>query len=96
MQVNVVALTRLTRGLLPAMIELKRGAILNVSSSAGFLPIPNFTVYSATKAYVNSFSEALRSEIHSSGIYVSRLVPGTGANRVHAGGATRISRTNVH
>lgn len=76
MEVNIVALTRLTRGLLPAIMELKRGAILNVSSSAGFLPIPNFAVYSATKAYVNSFSEALRSEVHSSGIYVSALCPG--------------------
>lgn len=76
MQVNMVALTRLTRGMLPAMIELKRGAILNVSSSAGFLPIPNFAVYSATKAYVTSFSEALRSEVHSGGIYVSALCPG--------------------
>jgi len=76
MQVNMVALTRLTRGMLPAMIELKRGAILNVSSSASFLPIPNFAVYSATKAYVTSFSEALRSEVHSSGINVSALCPG--------------------
>jgi len=76
MQVNMVALTQLTRGMLPAMIELKRAAILNVSSSAGFLPIANFAVYSATKAYVTSFSEALRSEVHSSGIYVSALCPG--------------------
>jgi short-subunit dehydrogenase len=76
MLVNVVALTRLTRGLLPAMVAQKRGAILNVSSSAGFLPMANFAVYAATKAYVTSFSEALRSEVHASGVHVSALCPG--------------------
>jgi hypothetical protein len=76
MLVNMVALTRLTRGLLPAMIAQKRGAILNVSSSASFLPIPNFAVYAATKAYVTSFSEALRSELRGTGVAVSVLCPG--------------------
>lgn len=76
LQVNMVALTRLTRGLLPGMIEQKRGAILNVSSSAGFLPMPNFAVYAATKAYVTSFSEALRSEVREAGITVTALCPG--------------------
>ena len=76
MQVNMVALTRLTRGLLPAMIAQQRGAILNVSSSAGFLPIPNFAVYAATKAYVTSFTEALRGELHGTGIHLSALCPG--------------------
>src|SRR5205085_6600558 len=61
-QVNVVALTLLTRRLLPQMIARKHGAILNVSSSAGFLPIPGMAVYAATKAYVTSFSESLRGE----------------------------------
>jgi short-subunit dehydrogenase len=76
MQVNMVALTRLTRGLLPAMIAEKRGTIMNVSSSAGFLPIPNFAVYAATKAYVTSFTEALRGELHGTGIHISALCPG--------------------
>ncbi|HEY2713440.1 MAG TPA: SDR family NAD(P)-dependent oxidoreductase [Chthoniobacterales bacterium] len=76
LQVNMVALTRLTRALLPQMIACGRGAILNVSSSASFLPIPNFAVYAATKAYVTSFSEALRGELHGSGIHVSALCPG--------------------
>jgi short-subunit dehydrogenase len=58
------------------MIARGRGAILNVSSSASFLPIPNFAVYAATKAYVTSFSEALRGELHGSGIHVSALCPG--------------------
>ena len=74
--VNVVALTSLTRHLLPQMIARKRGGILNVSSSAGFLPIPNFAVYAATKAYVTSFSEALRAELHGTGVSVCALCPG--------------------
>src|SRR5437870_5680218 len=58
--VNTLAPTLLTRRLLPAMITKKRGAILNVSSLAGFLPIAEFSVYAATKAYLTSFSEGLR------------------------------------
>jgi short-subunit dehydrogenase len=74
--VNVVALTSLTRRLLPQMIAKKRGGILNVSSSAGFLPIANFAVYAATKAYVTSFSEALRAELRGTGVSVCALCPG--------------------
>jgi short-subunit dehydrogenase len=76
MTVNIVALTTLTRALLPAMIERKRGAILNVSSSAGFLPIRELVVYAATKAYVTSFSEGIRAEVRRSGITVTTLCPG--------------------
>jgi short-subunit dehydrogenase len=76
LMVNVVALTSLTRKLLPSMIARKRGAILNVSSSAGFLPIPGMAVYAASKAYVNSFSEALRVELRGTGLSVSALCPG--------------------
>jgi short-subunit dehydrogenase len=75
-QVNIVALTLLTRRLLPQMIARKRGAILNVSSSAGFLPIPGMAVYGASKAYVNSFSEALRAELRGTGVTVTALCPG--------------------
>jgi short-subunit dehydrogenase len=74
--VNMMALTLLTRALLPAMIEKKQGAILNVSSSAGFLPLGKFAVYAATKAYVTSFSEAIRTELRGSGITVTALCPG--------------------
>jgi hypothetical protein len=74
--VNVVALTMLTRALLPAMIEKKRGAILNVSSSAGFLPIRKMAVYAASKSYVTSFSDAIRGEVRKQGIVVSALCPG--------------------
>ncbi|PYK30190.1 MAG: hypothetical protein DME57_07675 [Verrucomicrobia bacterium] len=75
-QVNIAALTFLTRAVLPRMIERQRGAILNVSSSAGFLPIPGMTVYAATKAFVNSFTEALRAELDNSGVTVTALCPG--------------------
>ncbi|HJY52495.1 MAG TPA: SDR family oxidoreductase [Candidatus Udaeobacter sp.] len=74
--VNVAALTSLTRHLLPQMIAKRRGGILNVSSSAGFLPIPGSAVYAATKAYVTSFSEALRAELCATGVTVCALCPG--------------------
>jgi short-subunit dehydrogenase len=74
--VNIVALTTLTRALLPAMIEKKRGAILNVSSSAGFLPMRKLAVYAASKAYVTSFSDGIRAEVRKQGIVVSALCPG--------------------
>ena len=74
--VNVTALTSLTRHLLPQMIAKRRGGILNVSSSAGFLPIPGSAVYAATKAYVTSLSEALRAELRGTGVSVCALCPG--------------------
>jgi uncharacterized protein len=74
--VNVATLTLITRHLVPQLIAKHRGAILNVSSSAGFLPIPGSAVYAATKAYVTSFSEALRAELHGTGVSVCALCPG--------------------
>jgi uncharacterized protein len=74
--VNIVALTSLTRRLLPKMIAKRRGGILNVSSSAGFLPIPGDAVYAATKAYVTSFSEAIRAELRGKGVSVCAVCPG--------------------
>lgn len=74
--VNIVALTRLTRWALPGMLTKKTGWICNVGSTAGLIPLPTFAVYAATKAYVNSFSEALRIELHGSGVYVLALCPG--------------------
>src|SRR5213082_1123791 len=74
--VNVMALTSLTRRLLPHMVAKRRGGILNISSSAGVLPIPGDAVYAATKAYVTSFSEALRAELRGKGVSVCALCPG--------------------
>jgi uncharacterized protein len=76
LQVNMVALTYLTYRTIPAMRKGGGGAILNVSSIAGFLPVPNCAVYAATKAYVTSFSEALRAELKPLNISVTALCPG--------------------
>ena len=65
------------------MIERRRGAILNVSSSASFLPIPRMAAYAATKAYVTSLSEALAHRgARPFGITVTALCPGSGAHGV--------------
>ncbi|MEN3370489.1 MAG: uncharacterized protein V7609_2632 [Verrucomicrobiota bacterium] len=76
LMVNIAALTALTRRLLPSMIAKKHGAILNVSSSASFLPVAGFAVYAATKAFVTSFSEAIRAELRGTGVIVTALCPG--------------------
>lgn len=76
LELNINALTQLTHALLPHMIENNFGDILNVSSLASVLPIPDFAVYAASKAYVTSFSEALRLELKDSNINVLALCPG--------------------
>lgn len=76
---NVRTLTELTRLVLPPMVERKRGAILNVASTAAFQPGPGSAVYFATKAYVLSFTEALHHELKGSGVMVSALCPGATA-----------------
>jgi len=76
LRVNIDALTHLTHTLLPGMIARRRGAVINVGSVAGYLPIPTFAVYAATKAYVNSFSEALFWELHGTGVTITALCPG--------------------
>jgi short-subunit dehydrogenase len=75
-QVNIAALVALTGLFLPAMIKQKRGGILNVGSVAGFLPGPNMAVYYASKAFVQSFSEALCEELRGTGVSVTNLCPG--------------------
>ncbi len=76
LEVNVSALTHLTRLLLPSLRGVGRAAILNVSSVASFFPLPNMAVYAATKAYVTSFSEALRMELRATGVSVTAVCPG--------------------
>ncbi len=73
---NVAALTELSRLFLPGMIERGRGGILNVASTAAFQAGPNMAVYYATKAYVLSLSEALHQELKGTGIHVTCLCPG--------------------
>ena len=76
LDVNITALTRLSHALLPDLVRAGRGAILNVSSIACLLPLPKMAVYAATKAYVTSFSEALRAELRGTGVSVTALCPG--------------------
>jgi short-subunit dehydrogenase len=76
LHVNIEALTRLTHAVLPEMIRRRGGAIINVSSLASVIPIPDFAVYAATKAYVTSFSEALRIELREHRIPVLAVCPG--------------------
>jgi len=80
-QVNITALTSLTRLALPGMLERKRGRIMNVASTAGFQPGPLMAVYYATKAYVIMFSEAIANELKSSGVTVTCLCPGATATK---------------
>ena len=76
MQVNIVALTHLTKLFLPGMVERGWGRVLNVASTAAFMPGPLMAVYYASKAYVLSFSEALAVELRGTGVSVTALCPG--------------------
>ncbi|OBK12513.1 SDR family NAD(P)-dependent oxidoreductase [Mycobacterium asiaticum] len=73
---NALALTELTHAALPGMVERGAGAVLNIASIAGFQPIPYMAVYSATKAFVLTFSEAVQEELHGTGVSVTALCPG--------------------
>lgn len=75
-ELNVMALVRLTREALPSMIERRRGWILNIGSTAGFQPGPYMATYYASKAFVNSFSEALAYELRGTGVSVTVSCPG--------------------
>jgi len=76
LQVNVIALTALTKLFLRGMIDRRSGRILNLASTAAFVPGPLMAVYYASKAYVLSFSEALANESHGTGVTVTALCPG--------------------
>lgn len=75
-QLNIIALTELTRNFLPDFVERNSGKILNVSSTASFMPGPLQAVYFATKAYVTFFSNAIAEELHDTNITVTNLMPG--------------------
>jgi short-subunit dehydrogenase len=76
LQVNIVALTALTRLFLAPMLARAQGRILNLSSIAAFAPSPSIAVYAASKAYVLSFGEALAAELQGTGVSVTTLCPG--------------------
>lgn len=75
LQVNMLAVVELTRAVLPRLLT-QGGGIINISSLAADLPIPDFALYAASKAFVASFSEALRLELKEKGIPVACICPG--------------------
>lgn len=90
---NVRALTELTRLFLPPMLARRSGRIMNVASTAGFQSGPLMAVYYATKAYVISFSEAIANEVRNSGVTVTCFCPGathTGFGKRAGNDQTRI------
>lgn len=94
MQLNVIALTELTKLAVREMIRAGGGRILNVASTAAFQPGPRMAVYYATKAYVLSFSEALAHELGGTGVTVSTLCPGP--TRTGFGDRARMERVRVY
>lgn len=75
-RVNDGALTELCRAFVPGMVDRGHGYVLNVASIAGFMPGPGMATYYASKAYVQSFTQALHVELLSSGVKVTALCPG--------------------
>lgn len=83
-QLNVTALVELTRLCLPGMIARRKGGVINVASTAAFVPLPYAAVYSAAKTFVLYFSEALWGETRDSGVHVLALCPGGTASNFAA------------
>jgi short-subunit dehydrogenase len=81
---HVLASVRLARAALPAMTARQRGAIVNVASLAGFIPLVGNATYSATKSYLITFSEALDLELRGSGVRVQALCPGMTRSEFHS------------
>jgi uncharacterized protein len=75
-RLNVLAVVRLTRAALPAMVESGRGGILNIGSLAGDQPLRGSATYAATKSYVTTFSESIAAELRGSGVHVTVVKPG--------------------
>ncbi len=75
-QLNVVAVLRLTSVALAGMVARGRGNVVNVASIAAFLPAPDSATYAATKAFVCSFTESLHDELHGTGVCATASVPG--------------------
>ena len=95
LQVNIVALTELTRLLLPGMVARGRGRVMLVGSTAAFQPGPGMAVYFATKAYVLSFGEAIAYELRGTGVTVTVLCPGpTATNFAQAAGTSELKFFN--
>jgi short-subunit dehydrogenase len=83
LRVNIFSLTQLTKLFLKKMLENKSGKIMNVASGAAFSPIPLFSVYAATKAYVLHFSDALANEVAGTGVSVTCFCPAATRSRFY-------------
>ena len=81
MQVNITALAQLTHLFVKPMLARREGRILNVASTAAFMPGPFMAMYYASKAFVNSFSQALSEELAGSGVTVTAVCPGLTRSR---------------
>lgn len=75
-QVNLIGTIAMTQSVLPHMIQRRRGHIINMSSAAGFIATPTYTIYAASKFAIRGFSESLRREVGVYGIKVSVIYPG--------------------
>jgi len=95
-QVNIAALTHLTKLFLPGMLERRAGGIMQVASTAAFQPGPLMAVYYATKAYVLSFSQALSEELRGTRVTVTALCPGPTATNFADTAQMANSRLFVH
>lgn len=84
LRVNVVALTELSRLIVPGMIERRRGRVLNLGSVGSFAPAPMTATYAATKAYVLSLSLAMAEELRDTGVTITCLCPGPTATGFQA------------
>ncbi|KAH8396180.1 hypothetical protein KR222_004656, partial [Zaprionus bogoriensis] len=73
---NIHSVTHMTALFLPPMVQKRKGVIINLSSTAGVIPSPLLSVYSATKAFVNKFSDDLQTEYKSNGIVIQSVQPG--------------------
>jgi short-subunit dehydrogenase len=92
-ELNVTAVVRLTRALLPGMVTRRQGHVLNIGSTAGFQPGPFMATYYASKAFVNHFSEALAYELRGSGVTVTLSCPGP--TRTEFGDVSGVGRANL-
>lgn len=92
-ELNISSLVALSKLFAKDMVSRKSGRIMNISSLVAFLPMPYFSVYSATKAFVKAFSETLAAELEGTGVIVTSLYPGT----VDTGFTTpEMQTTNLH
>ena len=90
-RLNVLAVVRLTHAALRGMLRRGRGAVINVSSTAAFQPLPYVAIYGATKAFLNSFTEALHEELRGSGVRVQALCPGLTHTEIFARAGADVS-----